>query len=152
MTRNQTTITGPNSRPIRWVPWCWMANRPTRMTSVTGRMNDAKPGAASFSPSIAESTDIAGVMTPSPYSSAAPMMPSIIGREIRRPAISRSPSTSDSKARMPPSPSLSARNTNCTYLTDTISTSAQKMSETTPLTSVGVGTVCPVAFSAMEKA
>ena len=66
MTRNQTTMTGPNSRPIRCVPWCWMANRTTRIASVTGRMNDWKPGAASFSPSIAESTEIAGVMTPSP--------------------------------------------------------------------------------------
>ena len=53
---------------------------------------------------------------------------------------------------MPPSPSLSARNTNCTYLTDTISMSAQKMSETMPLTSAGVGGVWPVALSAIEKA
>ena len=38
MTRNQATITGPNSRPIRWVPWRWMANSATRIASVTGRM------------------------------------------------------------------------------------------------------------------
>ncbi len=66
MARNHTTITGPNSRPIRCVPWLWMANRPTRMPNVTGRMNAAKPGAASFNPSIADRTEIAGVMTPSP--------------------------------------------------------------------------------------
>ncbi len=53
---------------------------------------------------------------------------------------------------MPPSPSLSARNTNCTYLSDTITISAQKMSETMPRTSAGVGTLSPVALSAMENA
>ena len=73
-------------------------------------------------------------------------------RDRAGPAIRRLPSTSDSSARMPPSPSLSARNTNCTYLSDTISISAQKISETMPLTSAGVGAAWPVALSAIEKA
>src|ERR1700752_1328006 len=54
------------------------------MARVTGRMKAPKPGAASFNPSIADSTEIAGVITPSPYNSAAPRMPRIIGRVMRR--------------------------------------------------------------------
>lgn len=44
---------------------------------------------------------------------------------------------------MPPSPSLSARMTNAMYFTDTSSVTAQKMSETTPYTSAGVGRSTP---------
>ncbi len=61
-------------------------------------------------------------------------------------------STSDSSANIPPSPSLSARKTNTTYLSDTISISAQNVSETTPNTSAAVGSPCPVALRATEKA
>ena len=66
MTMNQITMTGPNSRPMLSVPWRWIRNSPIRITSVTGTMNSPKLGATSLSPSIAESTEIAGVMTPSP--------------------------------------------------------------------------------------
>ena len=76
MTTNQATMTGPNSRPMLSVPRCWITNSPIRITSVTGTMNFSNPGATSFNPSIADSTDIAGVMTPSPYSSEAPTTPS----------------------------------------------------------------------------
>src|SRR5215467_10844149 len=49
-------------------------------------------------------------------------------------------STSDNSARIPPSPSLSARRTRTTYLSDTIAISAQKMREMIPRTStVGRG-------------
>ena len=71
---------------------------------------------------------------------------------MRKLVTRRSPSTRKSNARMPPSPSLSARNTSCTYFTDTITISAQKMSETIPSTSLAVGSGLPVALSAMEKA
>ncbi len=80
------------------------------------------------------------------------MMPSTMGAVIFAAAMRRLPSTRDSSARMPPSPSLSARNTNCTYLTETINISAQKMSETMPLTSAGAGTAWPAALSAIENA
>ena len=53
------------------------------------------------------------------------------------PSRMRSPPTSDSSARMPPSPSLSARSTKTTYFSDTISISAQKISDTMPKTSWG---------------
>ena len=66
MTTNQTTMTGPNSRPMLAVPRRWIANNPIRIASVTGRTKSAKAGVTSFSPSIADSTEIAGVMTPSP--------------------------------------------------------------------------------------
>ena len=59
-------MTGPNSAPMLAVPRRWIMNRPTRMAIVTGRMNGSKSGVTSFSPSMAESTEIAGVMTPSP--------------------------------------------------------------------------------------
>ena len=66
MVANQTTMIGPNSRPMLAVPRRWIANNATRIASVTGTMKPAKAGAASFSPSIAERTEMAGVMTPSP--------------------------------------------------------------------------------------
>ncbi len=66
MTTNQTTMTGPNNRPMVAVPRRWIANSPIRIASVTGSTKSAKAGVTSFSPSIADSTEIAGVMTPSP--------------------------------------------------------------------------------------
>jgi len=57
----------------------------------------------------------------------------------------RSPSTSDSNARIPPSPSLSAHKTSTTYLSDTIARSAQRISEMIPSTSAAVGAAWPVA-------
>jgi len=63
---SQATITGPNSLPMLWVPWRWIMNRQTRITIVAGRIKCSNDGATSFRPSIADSTEIAGVMTPSP--------------------------------------------------------------------------------------
>ena len=68
-----------------------------------------------------------------------------------RPSPVRSDTTSDNSARIPPSPSLSARSTRTTYLSDTIAISAQKMSETIPRTSAAVGTAWPVTPSVTEK-
>ena len=66
MTTNQTSMTGPNSLPMLAVPRRWIRNSPTRIAIVTGTVNCSKCGAMSFRPSIADSTEIAGVMTPSP--------------------------------------------------------------------------------------
>ena len=44
------------------------------------------------------------------------------------------PTTSEVRARMPPSPWLSARSTNTTYLTETTRMSDQRISEHTPIT------------------
>ncbi len=65
MATNQTTMTGPNNRPTLPVPRYWRAKSPTRMTSVAGTTKSAALG-LNLSPSMAESTEIAGVMTPSP--------------------------------------------------------------------------------------
>ena len=49
------------------------------------------------------------------------------------------PRSNATSARMPPSPSLSARITSSTYLTVTMMVTTQKTSEITPYTSAGVG-------------
>ena len=76
-------------------------------------------------------------------------MPSRTRIGILGPLVTRS--TSDSSARIPPSPSLSARSTSTTYLSDTIAISAQKMSEMIPRTSTAVGTGWPLALSVTDK-
>ena len=37
MTTNQTSMIGPNARPMRAVPSGWMANKASRMTTAAGR-------------------------------------------------------------------------------------------------------------------
>ena len=63
---NQITITGPNSRPTRWVPQRWAPNSTARMAMPIGRTASASSGRATSSPSTAESTEIAGVIRESP--------------------------------------------------------------------------------------
>jgi hypothetical protein len=41
-------------------------NSPIRIASVSGKMKSSNAGATSLRPSMAESTEMAGVMTPSP--------------------------------------------------------------------------------------
>ena len=53
ITTNHVSITGPNTRPIRCVPKVCVPNNATRM-------------ARALMPSSALSTEIAGVMMPSP--------------------------------------------------------------------------------------
>ena len=83
-------------------------------------------------------------------------MPSTVATASRlgSPSLSRSSATS---ARMPPSPSLSARMISATYFTETITAMDQKTIDTTPSTSLGVGctrlwsmlnTVC-IAYSGL---
>ena len=57
---------GPNSRPTRCVPCRWIAKTPIRMTTVIGTTYGSKSGVATFSPSTAPSTEMAGVIMPSP--------------------------------------------------------------------------------------
>ncbi|MCY1188031.1 hypothetical protein D9M73_290810 [compost metagenome] len=65
-TRNQITMTGPNSLPMRAVPCFWMRNRPTSTISASGTTQCSIPSKAISRPSIAESTEIAGVIMLSP--------------------------------------------------------------------------------------
>ena len=66
MTANQTTITGPKTRPITWVPKRWIAKRATSTAIVYRHHQRLRLGTATFTPSTAERTEIAGVMIPSP--------------------------------------------------------------------------------------
>src|SRR5579884_1282738 len=65
-------------------------------------------------------------------------MPSITRTTLARALRSLSPSTSAVSAMMPPSPWLSARMMNITYLTETTIVIDQNTSEITPYTSLGV--------------
>ena len=108
---------------------------------VSGITIRSNAGVATRKPSTAASTEMAGVITPSPYSSAAPKMPSMIRME--RFLASAPGRTSASRARIPPSPRLSARSTSAMYLKETTKLSDQNTSDSTPRTFSGVsGTAC----------
>ena len=66
MTANHTRVSGPKNLPMPAVPCFCTANRPNRITSVSGITNFLKAGDTTSMPSTADSTEIAGVMTPSP--------------------------------------------------------------------------------------
>ena len=115
ITANHSAITGPNSRPTTPVPRRWIMNRPTRIAAVIGSTKWPTDGAATCTPSIAESTEIAGVIMLSPKNSDAPNIPSaastsatrrLLGAPRRRIRVI--------SAMIPPSPSLSARITSST--------------------------------------
>ena len=65
-TMNHSRITGPNSRPTVAVPNRCNANSATRIASDTGTTYAFNAGVATSRPSIAPSTEIAGVITLSP--------------------------------------------------------------------------------------
>ena len=115
MARNHTTITGPKSRPTAPVPFRCPRNSPTMTTTVIGTTQGSSEGSTTLSPSTADSTEIAGVIMLSPKKSDAPKMPSAANAAatLRRPgAVPRRIRVMS--ARMPPSPSLSARMTSTT--------------------------------------
>ena len=64
--KNQKIMTGPKILPMPAVPHFWMKNRPKSTSTVSGRMKGAAASVATSSPSMAESTEMAGVMIPSP--------------------------------------------------------------------------------------
>ncbi len=66
MQANQTVVTGPNTAPIRAVPRCWTENRTTMIVRLIHSTHGARAGVATAKPSMAPSTEIAGVMIPSP--------------------------------------------------------------------------------------
>ena len=55
------------------VPRRWIANSATKMPQVSGSTSGDSRGLATASPSTALRTEIAGVITPSPYKRAAPI-------------------------------------------------------------------------------
>ena len=133
MVRNQTTMTGPNSRPTTPLPSLCSTKSTTMMVTVIGTTKVSMDGSIVSIPSTAESTEIAGVIMLSPKNSAAPKTPRPASRNLRR-AGTPSPSLRicEISAMVPPSPSSSALMTSRTYLTVTMSVTAQKISETRP--------------------
>lgn len=74
-TTNQVTVTGPNTLPTFAVPKRWVANSDTSTSTVIGTIQLCNCGATTSRPSTADSTEMAGVITPSPKNSDAPKMP-----------------------------------------------------------------------------
>jgi hypothetical protein len=66
MAANQTSMTGPNIRPMRAVPRFWTVKRRSKSPMATGTTQWVNGGATTLIPSTAASTEMAGVMTPSP--------------------------------------------------------------------------------------
>ena len=72
MMRKKTIMIGPKKAATRAVPWLCTQNSVTRMKMVIGMTNSLKRCVTSSRPSIADITEIAGVMIASPEKSAAP--------------------------------------------------------------------------------
>ena len=66
MVTNQSSITGPKKWPIRAVPCDWIANSATRIATAAGTHRAAPRASTMFNPFSADSTEIAGVIAPSP--------------------------------------------------------------------------------------
>ena len=66
MAANQTNVIGPKKAATFAVPRDCTANSAIKITTVIGTTNSSNAGVATFKPSIAESTDSAGVMMASP--------------------------------------------------------------------------------------
>ena len=134
ITTNQTSMTGPNRRATASVPDRCTQNSAITITSVTGTTQSAEPGTTSSIPSIADITDMAGVMIASPKNSETPTIPVRYSHQARLPPSAPCAlATSDS---VPPSPLLSARRIRKTYFTVTISTTVQNSMDTMPITAV----------------
>ena len=63
---NQTNMIGPKTAPTPAVPRRWKKKRTTRITIVSGITYGLKNGVAISRPSTALSTEMAGVIMPSP--------------------------------------------------------------------------------------
>ncbi len=74
ITTNHSARMGPNATPTRPDPCGCIANSATRISTVSGTIYGWKAGVTSSSPSTALSTEMAGVIKPSPYSMAVPIM------------------------------------------------------------------------------
>ena len=73
-TPNHKIITGPKIFPMWPVPKRCTEKRKTSTTVVSGAIQPCRLSSNTVRPSIAESTEMDGVITPSPKRSALPMM------------------------------------------------------------------------------
>jgi hypothetical protein len=144
-TANQSKVTGPKNRPTVAVPKRCAANSAVSTTSVNGTTQRCSAGAATSRPSTADSTEMAGVMTPSPKKIAVPKMPS--SKSLRR-STGRSFTACEASASIaisPPSPLLSARRINTTYFSETTTVSVQNTNDRMPRMLSGVSGTRPWA-------
>ena len=148
MLMNQSMVIGPKRKPTLPVPRCWIENRPMRRATVMGTMAWSRPGAATFRPSTADSTEMAGVIMPSPNRNEVPSRASTTMPKlhllIALPARTGPGKPSASRASMPPSPSLSARMTTDRYLPEIRQSRDQMIRERMPMTLAGVGSTAPM--------
>ena len=72
---NQTSVIGPKNFPIVAVPCRCTTKSAVKIPRPIGISHLSNAGVAMLKPSIAESTEIAGVMIPSPKNSEAPTKP-----------------------------------------------------------------------------
>jgi hypothetical protein len=131
-TANHTTITGPKNLPTLAVPWRCTMNSTVSTSNVMGTTQRCSPGAATSRPSTAESTEMAGVMTPSPKKMAVPNTPTNRSRLRSAGRSATAVEASASIAMRPPSPLLSARRIKATYFSPTMTVRVQNTSESTP--------------------
>ena len=116
-----------------FVPRDWTAKRIARIKTVAGTATTSNSGLRSANPSVAESTLIAGVSTPSPKSRLVPISTRIKSAKCFLDLGERMCSgINESNASIPPSPLLSARMTKVKYLSETTSIKAQKIMEAIP--------------------
>jgi hypothetical protein len=134
ITTNHRIMTGPNSLPTLAGPRFWMRNNSTSTTSVTGTTSALSFGSNSSRPSTALRTEIAGVISASQKKKAVPASASTTTTVVHALPATRRRWASANSARIPPSPSLSARIMIVTYLMVTDRVSAQKISDRTPST------------------
>ena len=66
ITTNHSTMIGPKALPMPAVPRFCTQNSTNRISSVSGMTSLRNAGETTSSPSTADSTVMAGVMTPSP--------------------------------------------------------------------------------------
>ena len=125
---NQTVIIGPNILPIRLVPNCWAKKNNDRIPItiyITVDCSICLNCGNFFNPSTAEVIEIGGVIIPSASSAAPPIIAAITSHFFLR-------RTRANNAKIPPSPRLSALNTNVTYFIVVSKVSVQIMSERVP--------------------
>jgi len=133
ITPNQIAITGPNTFPMSAVPRCCEKKSKKRIVHVRGKTTGVATWVATPRPSTAERTVIAGVITPSPARNAAPRIPPpMANARVRGDILFASCNINPMRAKIPPSPSLSARRKKITYLMLTTMIRDQKISDMTP--------------------
>jgi hypothetical protein len=145
---NQIAVIGPKNAATRAVPRDCAANSNTRIRIVNGTTSWSNAGVTIFNPSIADNTEIAGVISASPKNSDAPIIPRAATISAQRPPTRVA---SAIKAKVPPSPLLSARSSTTTYFKVTTMVSAHRIKEITPSTASGVAAAPPVAADTASR-